>query len=536
MATNAGQSMAGALSDGTKERLFNYAVWLVVLWASALNLLNHHSYPLVSAEVGLLLAGLAVVAVLMGTLRLVAGTRIGFLFSGLFAAIAIDLNTAILVEHFYLLWAGLTVVAWYFEKALLKITLAAFASVFLFQFVALTTGIGANIPADNEARNRQAETGRATTRPAIIHLVLDSYLGLEGMAIGSPEHRALYAEQTAFYAERGFQTYPRAYSRHVKTMNSLPHLFSYGTAPLATTSRNLQYLAPKELRYFRDLDARGYRTQAMLARYVDLCVAQKMVRCRNFDRSALSSMRGTDIAAGDRAVVLAFTLLHLSDRPSRVAETIQHGINEIFGAEGRLPYNRQKLLPLSALQQFDAFTTDLATLRPGEVRLAHLLAPHDPYMMTPTCRVKPAAQWLDEHGPGTVRSRERGYADQVRCLTSRIDMMLQALGRTPAGRDAIVILHGDHGSRITPVVPFLNGPTLSDREVLLSHSTFFAIRVPGERAAVVPGTYALDELMGDFAARDFASAPRPVERPARYLLMDFDWIPRRWENLPRFQP
>lgn len=528
--------MAVALSDGAKERLFNYSVWLVALWASALNLLNHHSYPLFSAEAGLLLAGLATIAVLMGTLRHVAGARIGFLFSGLFAAIVIDLNTAILLKHFYLLWAALTIAAWFFEKALLKVTLAAFASVFLFQFAALTTGIGANAPSGNEAQNRQAEAGRSTTRAPIIHLVLDSYLGLEGMAIGSAAHRALHAEQAAFYAGRGFQTYPRAYSRHVKTMNSLPQLFSYGTAPLATTSRNLQYFAPDELRYFRDLDARGYRTQAVLAQYVDLCVAQKMIQCRNFDRSALSSMRGSGIAASDRAVVLAFTLLQLGNLPSRVAEAMQHGINDMFGTEGRRPYDRPKLLPLASLEQFDGFTADLATLRPGEVRLAHLLAPHDPYMLTPDCRVKPASQWLDEHGPGAVAARERGYADQVRCLTSRIDRMLQALERTPAGRNAIVILHGDHGSRITPVVPFLNGPALSDREVLLSHSTFFAIRVPGEAAAVVPGTYALDELMGDFAARDFAAAPRPVEKPARYLLMDFEWIPRRWENLPEFTP
>lgn len=526
--------MAKAISHGAKVRLFNYAVWAVALWASALNLLNHHSYPLFSVEVGLLLGGLGVIAVLIGTLLLVAGERISFAFSSLFIAIAIDLNMAISMQQFYLLWAALAAGAYFGERTLLNLTLAAFGSVLLFQFVALTTGLGAVSEPDNEAQNRQAEAGRSTTRPPIVHIVLDSYLGLDGMAVGPDEHRALRAEQMAFFGDRGFQVYPRAYSRHVKTMNSLPHMFSYGTAPLASTTRNLQYFAPDELRYFTDLDALGYRTDAVLAHYLDLCVAQKMVRCRNFDRSALASMRGTELSAIDRAAVLAFTLLQLGNIPSRAAEAIQLGANDIFGVEGRRPYNRGKLLPLASLDRFEAFTADLADLRNGEVRFAHLLLPHDPYMLTADCRVKPEKSWLDEHGPGEVSERERGYAEQVRCLTKRIGRMLDTLDRTAAGRDAIVILHGDHGSRITPIVPYLDGPRLSEHDILLSHSTFFAMRVPGEPGGTVAGTFALDELMGDFAARDFASAPRPIERPARYLLMDTEWIPRRWRNLPDF--
>ncbi len=526
--------MVMALSEGARERLFSYAVWAVALWASALNLLNYHSYPLFSAEAGLLLAGLALIAIFLGTLLLVAGPRISFIFSSLFVAIAIDLNMAITMKHFYLIWVVLAGVGYFAEKILLKVSLAAFGSVLLFQLVALTTGLGAVSEPDNEAQNRQSESGRSTTRPPIVHIVLDSYLGLDGMAIGPAEHRKLRAEQANFYSERGFQVYPRAYSRHVKTMNSLPHLFSYGTAPLATTTRNVQYFAPDELRYFTDLDARGYRIDAVLAHYLDLCVAQKMTRCRNFDRSALASMRGTELAASDRAKVLAFTLLQLGNMPSRAAEAIQLGANDIFGVDARRPYNRGKLLPLASLDRFDAFTADLANLQNGEVRFAHLLLPHDPYMLTADCRVKAESTWLDEHGPGEVAARELGYAEQVRCLTSRIGRMLDTLERTPAGRSAIVILHGDHGSRITPIVPYIDGPKLSDHDVLLSHSTFFAIRVPNEPAATITGTYALDELMGDFAARDFASGPRPIERQARYMLMDTEWIPRRWVNLPDF--
>ena len=54
----------------------------------------------------------------------------------------------------------------------------------------------------------------------------------------------------------------------------------------------------------------------------------------------------------------------------------------------------------------------------------------------------------------------------------------------------------------------------------------FAIRVPGEAPGEIPGPHALDELMADFRARDFAAAPRPAAAPARVLVM----------GAPGFQP
>ena len=68
-----------------------------------------------------------------------------------------------------------------------------------------------------------------------------------------------------------------------------------------------------------------------------------------------------------------------------------------------------------------------------------------------------------------------------RCLQQRLGL-IETLDLTPAGREAIVLIHGDHGSRIAPTQPFIDGPQLSRRELLMSYSTFYAIRVPGESA------------------------------------------------------
>lgn len=517
------------------SRWLDFIVWFVALCAGLFNLLNYHGYSLFRAECAIVLLGLAGVAWLMSALRRAAGPRLAFVMSALFLAIVIDLSTSIDLTWFYALWGVLALVAWFAETAMLKLSLAAFGSVFLFQFVALATGIGAPERPANYAKRLQDPKRPAADRPAIVHLVLDSYLGLDGMALGPEHYTRLRAEQTAFFTGRGFQIYPRAYSRHVKTVNSLPQLFSYGEAPLATTNRNLQYSIADELPYFMDLDARGYRTSVVAPTYLDFCVNQPLTYCRKFERSALPAMLDSEMSAVDRATVMGFTLLQLAGLPSRAAEAVQLRSNDLLGTEGRRPYNRAKLLPLASVRELDRFSEELATLKRGEARVIHLLLPHDPYILNAQCRARPEPDWLDEHGPGAPEAREKAYADQVRCLQAKLGQMLDALDRTKAGREAIVVIHGDHGSRISPVAPYLGGPDLTTRELMMSHSAFFGVRVPGEAGAEVPGTFALDELMADFRKRDFLSGPRPAQTKPSILIMDAHWVPQERRPLPDFE-
>jgi hypothetical protein len=520
----------------TSSPWLDCSVWTVALWASFLNLLNFHDYPPFRAEVGLALIGLALGGALMGAVQHLARPRLSFLFAALFAAFMIDLNSSIALGWFYVLWGCLAVVAFFAQTLLLRITLAAFAGVLAFQSIELATGNGDASGADNMAQNLQQADRPDAKRPAIVHLVFDSYLGLDGMALGPAVYRDLRAEQLAFFTGEGFQLYPHAYTRHTRTLNSLPNLFSYGEAPPAIHAINPQYSVPEELPYFIDLDTLGYRTSALLPRYFDLCVNQKLTRCRNFDSSALTSILGTELSVVDRAKVFGFTLLQLTNLPNQLALFIQVAANDYLKTEGQWPFNRSKLYPLESLRQLDRFTEELGTLRPGEARVVHLLLPHSPYELNANCTVKPENAWLNEHGPGSEARREAAYADQVRCLQRRIARMLEVLNRTRAGREAIVLIHGDHGSRIAPQQPFLERPELNDRQLLMSYLTFFAIRVPGEAANQVPGAHALDDLMADFRARDFTSAPRPMAAPSRVYSLDEDGNARAGRPLPMFHP
>lgn len=498
----------------------DYTVWTTALWASFLNLLNYNHYPLFRAEVGVTLLGLALAGVLMGVVQRMARPRLAFLIAALFTAVAIDLNASIELIWFYAIWAGLAIVAFFAICALLKIVLAAFAAVFLFQLAALLTPDGNSTANENEAQDVEQLSGPGSARPAIIHLVLDSYLGFDGMALGPAAYRNLRAEQVAFFTEQGFHIYPQAYSRHSGTTDSLPRMFSYGEDGPRVHRITPYHNAPEELPYFTDLDRRGYRIRAVLPLYFDLCAKQKLTHCRSWESSDLTSMLGTELGPLDRAKVFGFTLLQLANAPARVAAAIQYGANDTLGTKGRWTSNRSQLYHLASAKEFDRFISELADVRPGEARFAHVLLPHSPFGLRADCSVKPETDWHNEHGPTSVTSREQAYVDQVRCVQRRIARMLDVLDHSQAGREAIVVIHGDHGSRIAPAHPSLDGPELSPREMLMVHSALFVMRVPGEAARIDPEVHALDELMADFRARDFASAPRPKSAPPVVLITD----------------
>lgn len=511
-----------------------FVTWLVGLTASLANLLNFHDYDRPGVEIAILIAVFVIIACLTAGIHRLARPRLSFLFTGLFVTLLIDLNMVIDQDWFLLVAGVLAAFAYFQEKVILKLTIAAFGAVLLFQTISLVTGLGKSATAPNEARILQNNSGAKSQLRPIVHLVLDSYLGLEGMGIDQTNFGTLQTEQDTFYRDRGFQVFPQAYSRHVKTINSMPYFFSYGRSPLAKTVRNVQRTTAPRLDYFIDLDRLGYRTSALTPSFVDLCVNQPMTICQNYNRSNLRTLIKSDLSARDRALLLGVTLVQLSLPIAKVAEYAQRKINHYFGTTVRYPYNRQKLFALTSLDQLAIFTEELSTLQYGDARIIHLLLPHDPYSVDANCNTLPEGDWLDEHGPAPLAARDHGYADQVRCTTSRLGLMINALNKTPAGRDAIVLIHGDHGSRTIDTVPFVGGPDLSLRDLALSYSTFFAIRIPDEQATSVPGRFALDTLLGEFARSDFTRGPRPKESEAEVFVMDTLWIPRNREKLPAF--
>jgi hypothetical protein len=501
------------------------------------NLLNFNNYPIARPEVAIVLLAMVLAGAIAAAIHRLAQPRLSFAFTGLYVAILTDL--CVNYDRMVILGiaAAAALAAWFGERLVLKMTTAIFASVLLFQSAEMAMGNAPPSSLPNKAERLQAKSAGNEQRPPIIHLMLDSYIGLDGMTAPDTQFGDLRRQQEQFYLSHDFQIYPGSYSRHSKTVNSLPEFLSYGTAKRATASRDVQHDVAAPLNYFVDLDRLGYRTSVLSPAVVDLCPNQPLTTCNTYNRSSLADLDGSGLSVWDRSRMIGMTMMEFSVLAVLVTATVDYNLADLTGSTERHSFNRAKVLSLTGLRQLDSVTRDLATLRNGEVRFVHLLVPHDPLILDAKCKLLPEPDWIDEHGPAPLAERDAAYARQTRCVTEvGLKKFMAALDQTEAGRSAIVIIQGDHGARTVDNLPFADSADVDARSLIVTYSAFFAIRVPGQPAVAISGQFALDELLGGFAASGFTAAPRPVSRPAEVFLMDRKWVPAKRVALPPSAP
>jgi hypothetical protein len=86
-----------------------------------------------------------------------------------------------------------------------------------------------------------------------------------------------------------------------------------------------------------------------------------------------------------------------------------------------------------------------------------------------------------------------------------LDSFMAAIGQSENFRDAVIIIHGDHGSRIS------SGDTLEDysqRDFVDNYATFFAVRSPAVQPGVDCEFVSLPEVFRRYAARGVQTRPR----------------------------
>ncbi|SMF77278.1 hypothetical protein [Allosphingosinicella indica] len=514
------------------DSLLRVYAWAAMLLASLLNFLNHNQYPAWRAEVTLAALAMVALGLALGVVHRLAMPRLSFLFTALLAALAVDLNG----DRLWLVPAafGATlVVAFFADRAAVKLIAAAFTGVLVFQLA----GLHGDRP-DRPAFARKAAPDPAAG-PPIVHLILDGYMGLGGMAADPAAFGALRDANTAFFRRHGFRLYGNAYSEHRNTTNSLPHILSFGQAAPATTPQRLQHSVPGPLAYFGLLRRASYKTYVLQTDYIDLCARQGVAGCSTYPRSDLATMDAVAMPTSAKAETILSSLASLAVLPT-LLDSATLDVRSSLAGEAVPPLEqRAKLFPIASMAAMDRLTASLAGARRGEAYVAHLLLPHDPYLYDAACKVKPRSAWTFEEAEGDRVRRDADYAAQSRCLLTRLDAMLAVLAKSPDGRDAIVILHGDHGSRIVDIVPELGQPgEPSPRDYAMTYSTLFAVRGPGVAPGEDGSAAPVASLLGAFAAFGFAATPDPAgaaDAERHVLLTDDRWTPRRKVPLPAFE-
>jgi hypothetical protein len=95
------------------------------------------------------------------------------------------------------------------------------------------------------------------------------------------------------------------------------------------------------------------------------------------------------------------------------------------------------------------------------------------------------------------------------------ERLLDTLEVLPGFEDAVIIVHGDHGSKITITPPLLDHiDSLTSRDLRDSYSTLFAVRAPGVPAGVDSTRASIQDLLSQLAESDFEwSGPLTASQP-----------------------
>jgi hypothetical protein len=198
--------------------------------------------------------------------------------------------------------------------------------------------------------------------------------------------------------------------------------------------------------------------------------------------------------------------------------------------EGRFP------TALGGVDTLEHLIRHVADARPGEAYFAHVLVPHYPYAFDASCRIKPQGEWTSRQSPFRSRAERYGaYAEQWRCAVHQVERLVKTLEATRPGKDFIVIVHGDHGSRITNVDPDEeNAHALSPRHFRDAYATLAAMRVPGTPARYIADAVPVRKLIEMLVLDEFRSAPVPAGPASPEIVLEgaMDILPGRRHAVP----
>ncbi|MBF0247823.1 MAG: sulfatase-like hydrolase/transferase, partial [Alphaproteobacteria bacterium] len=244
--------------------------------------------------------------------------------------------------------------------------------------------------------------------------------------------------------------------------------------------------------WFDKLAADGYALRVYQSDYRNLCGQASIAYCFSYPTNGIAPIRDLDIPAAikTRLIVGMFYKDTVSYRIANLAD-------ESFGGRlsaavlpeswrGGAPGEPQ-LSPVATVPVIDRLIRDIRAHPRGTAFVAHLMLPHFSYQYDRECRLKPDFRtWLNRtrdlvtNDEASRRERYEAYLEQVRCATKQMDRVFAALKDAGAWDAATVILHGDHGSRIS--IATLGSPDVADftdRDLVDLHSTFIAVKTAG---------------------------------------------------------
>jgi hypothetical protein len=356
------------------------------------------------------------------------------------------------------------------------------------------------------------------TPPIVVHLILDEFIGIEGIPREIPNGTAVRRSLRSFFHSNGFEIFGRAYSRFDETANSIPNLLNHESVAVDEFFTEGE---PKRLRnnfYFNNMYEAGYKIHVYQPNYFDFCEGyqHQIASCRTFSNFGISPVKTLPLPEIVKAELILRNFAELSAVWRKFLAYYEDLRRRAVRNGYHLPawmHGSPHVWSAGGFQVLDLVARDVANAAPGDLYFAHLVVPHAPYLYDRSCDLRNPDDWENRPESNTSHSRIHLYGlylEQVECLQTRLQGIFDSWRRAGVYDRAKVIIHGDHGSRL-----YLTEPTIANKDQLLdadyidSFSTLFAVKAPEpeprydrrmvaiqDALAAVTANRSLDELAG----------------------------------------
>jgi hypothetical protein len=369
----------------------------------------------------------------------------------------------------------------------------------------------------------------------IVHLVLDEHAAPRAFPTDVPEAMRAQARILEFYRRRGFLLYDRAYSEYFWTHSSIPAIMT-PAAPTGVSANvvelDLQRFVLTSSELFEREAARGYQIKVVQTTFLDTCgrLGEIITSCVTYPANSLSSLQLLPLDAPRRILLEYSFFLSVEStfvkwmrsvlwRPRGASPRDDDPGNTI--AQWHAGRGGAGMAMFALFQLRDGLRTGLL----GSYHFGHILLPHFPYELDRTCKASTdvadrlGAGWLDGLWGNTTASRRVRwalYAEQVECVYTKLESLLDTIDSVAPPQGVMIVIHGDHGSRITRNHPIPeHASQLSDQDLLDAFATLLVVRGPGISPGVDTSAVSIQRLVptliyGDSLSRLGGAVAHPV--------------------------
>ncbi len=388
------------------------------------------------------------------------------------------------------------------------------------------------------------EIHNTSDEPFILHLVMDEYIGLKGLGSYAIDTRDAKEELRKIYNKNGFSVFEGAYSKQAVTVNSLPIILNFGNENIGNNGF-MNEISLTENKYFDLLENKGYKIRVFQSDWIDYCQHPAVITCETTLRSGPmpAYIDQANLTLFEKAWVAGYPFLSNSplvrmlftglDKAVLLLNKYDVDVNLIMAA------GRHQLISPYGLSTLEQLNKALADARPGQMYFSHAIFPHSPYIFDKNCDLKTYDKWADHSRfTGTREHRESANIEQNFCATRHLVELVHTLQNSAVKDNFIMIVHGDHGSRITEVVPEIEGiDRASEDDIIKSFSTLFMIKYAQPEPMNIEGTFSVDSLLGKIANNGFLPVGETwleMKTPMVHI-NDDKWQPRTKIPLPAYK-